>query len=230
VRNPLGWGVLAFAGRTCAGVSPLGDLAAKEFVFFVSKFPSGLALPIPSFFVQLLEGLGPQPLPVVSCFILQAAIVAYLRGMSVEVTLLPASSSSIRGKDDHQPREGGQRAEPWLHPMPPILWGGKRAMFWLHLFGFDGFGAASNAASRRQAGRGCSSTARVTVASCTGPHCSDAARGVVQDVVCRGGGSRVLGWYCPHHCRRTGARTSSHTLRWSPPPASHRCRGGRRRW
>jgi hypothetical protein len=97
-RNPLGWGVLAFVGRTCAGVSPLGNLAAKEFVFFVSKLPSGLALPIPSFSVQLLEGLGLQLLPAVSCFILQAAVVAYLRGMSVEATLLPASSSSIRGE------------------------------------------------------------------------------------------------------------------------------------
>ena len=97
-RNPHGWGVLASAGRTCAGASPLGDHTAEEFVFFVSKLPSGLALSIPSFFVQLLEGLGPQPLPVVSCFILQAAIVAYLRGMSVEATLLPASSTSIWGE------------------------------------------------------------------------------------------------------------------------------------
>jgi hypothetical protein len=70
VCNPLGWGVLAFAGRTCVGVSPLSDLATEDFVFIVSKLPSGLALPIPSFFVQLLEGLGLQSLPVVSCFIL----------------------------------------------------------------------------------------------------------------------------------------------------------------
>jgi hypothetical protein len=45
-RNPHGWGVLAFAG-----VSPLGDPTTEEFVFFVSKLPSGLVLPIPSFFV-----------------------------------------------------------------------------------------------------------------------------------------------------------------------------------
>jgi hypothetical protein len=57
-RNSLGWGVLAFAGRIHVGVSPHGDLAAGEFVFFVFKLPSGLALPIPSFFVLLLEGLG----------------------------------------------------------------------------------------------------------------------------------------------------------------------------
>ena len=67
-------------------------------MFFVSNLPSGLALPIPSFFVLLLEGLGLQPLHVTPCFILQAAIIAYLRGMSVEATLLPASSSSIRGE------------------------------------------------------------------------------------------------------------------------------------
>ena len=97
VRNPLGWSVLAFAGRICVGVSPHSDLAAGEFVFFVSKLPSGLALPIPSFFVLLLEGLGLQPLHVTPCFILQAAIIAYLRRMSVGATLLPASSSSIQG-------------------------------------------------------------------------------------------------------------------------------------
>jgi hypothetical protein len=123
VHNPLGWGVLAFVGRTCVGVSSLGDLAAEEFVFFVSKLPSGLALPIPSFLVQLLEGPGLQPLPVVSCFILQAAIVAYLRGMSVEAMLLPTSSSSVRGEDDYQPHGGGQWAEPWLHPSRPNSFG-----------------------------------------------------------------------------------------------------------
>jgi hypothetical protein len=52
-------------------------------------------------------------------------------------------------------------------------------------------------------GRGCSSTARATVAPCAGPphprclprrrpHCSNTVRGVVQGVVRRGGGSRVL--------------------------------------
>jgi hypothetical protein len=125
VRNSLRWGVLAFAGRTCVGVSPLDDPTVEEFMFFVSKLPSGLALPIPSFFEQLLEGLGLQPLPVASCFIFQAAIIAYLCGMSMEATLLPASSSSIlEGEDDYQPREGGQRVEPQLHLLcPPTLLG-----------------------------------------------------------------------------------------------------------
>jgi hypothetical protein len=58
VRNPLGWGVLAFARRIRVGVSPHDDLNVGEFVFFVSKLPSGLALPNPSFLVLLLEGLG----------------------------------------------------------------------------------------------------------------------------------------------------------------------------
>jgi hypothetical protein len=98
VCNPLGWGVLAFAGRIRVGASPHGDLAAGEFVFFVSKLPSGLGLPNPSFFVLLSEGLGLQSLHVTPCFILQASIIAYLRGMSLEATLLPASSSSIRGE------------------------------------------------------------------------------------------------------------------------------------
>jgi hypothetical protein len=95
VRNPLGWGVLAFAGRIRVSVSPHGDLAAGEFVF---KLPSGLGLPNPAFFVLLPEGLGLRPLHVTPCFILQPTIIAYLHGMSVEATLLPASSSSIRGE------------------------------------------------------------------------------------------------------------------------------------
>jgi hypothetical protein len=98
VRNLLGWGVPVFAGKICVGASPYDDLVAGELVFFVSNLPSGLALPIPSFFVLLLEGLSLQPLHVMPCFILQAAIIAYLRRMSVGATLLPASSSSIRGE------------------------------------------------------------------------------------------------------------------------------------
>jgi hypothetical protein len=96
VRNLLGWGVPAFAGRICVGASPHGNLTTGEFVFFVSNLPSRLALPISSFFVLLLEGLGLQPQHFAPCFILQAAIIAYLHRMSVGATLLSASSSSIR--------------------------------------------------------------------------------------------------------------------------------------
>jgi hypothetical protein len=55
VCNLLGWGAPAFAGRICVGASPHGDLDAGEFVFFVSNLPNGLALPILSFLVLLLE-------------------------------------------------------------------------------------------------------------------------------------------------------------------------------
>jgi hypothetical protein len=98
VRNLLGWGVSAFTGRIYVGASPHGDLIAREFVLFVSNLPSGLALPISSFFVLLLEELGLQSQHFTPCFILQAAIIAYLCRVSAGATLLPASSSSIRRK------------------------------------------------------------------------------------------------------------------------------------
>jgi hypothetical protein len=96
VRDLLRWGVPAFVGRICVGASPHGNLAAGEFVFFVSNLSSGLALSISSFFVLLLEELGLQPQHFTPCFILQTAIIAYLRKMSVGATLLPASSSNIQ--------------------------------------------------------------------------------------------------------------------------------------
>jgi hypothetical protein len=40
VRNLLGWGVPALAGRIRAGAVPLGDLAAGEFVLFTSTSPA----------------------------------------------------------------------------------------------------------------------------------------------------------------------------------------------
>jgi hypothetical protein len=137
-------------------------------------------------------------------------------------------------------------------PRGPQLFGGrKRVVLRLHFFGFDGFGAASNATSCGKAGRGCPSPARATVAPCTGsphprrplrhrPHCSDAAQGIVQDVVRRGGGDRVLGWSCPHPRTRKEsedlfARDEVATVvgkppvqRWPPLVASRRCRGRRR--
>jgi hypothetical protein len=96
----------------------------------------------------------------------------------------------------------------------------RRQLSRVWLLGLDGFGAAS----RRQMGRGYSSNTRATVAPCAGlshlcrslcnrPHCADATQGVVQDVVRRGGGGRVLGWSCPHPRRRTEARTFLHAVR-----------------
>jgi hypothetical protein len=45
VRNLLRWGALAFARRICAGATPLGDLAAEEFVLFVSNFSTSRPAP-----------------------------------------------------------------------------------------------------------------------------------------------------------------------------------------
>jgi hypothetical protein len=113
VRNLLGWGAPAFAGRIRVGASPLGDLAAGEFVLFVSNFPCGLALPISSFFVLLLEELGLQPQHFTPYFILQATVFAYLCEMFVgETLLLPA----FRQKGVVQrPSGGGKRAKLRLH-------------------------------------------------------------------------------------------------------------------
>jgi hypothetical protein len=78
VRNLLRWGAPAFAERIHAGATPLGDLAAEEFMLFVSNFSCGLALPISPFFLLLLEELGLQLQHLTPRSILQAAIFAHL--------------------------------------------------------------------------------------------------------------------------------------------------------
>jgi hypothetical protein len=120
-------------------------------------------------------------------------------------------------------------------------------------FGLDGFGAASDAASCRLAGawlsvhhtgdgRAMRGSATSMASPARRPHW-----GVIQDVVRRGSGGRVLGWSCPHSRGRTGARTPSCMLRQPPSTgaevgavigaevvaaageATH-CRGGCLRW
>ena len=113
VRNLLGWGVPAFAGRICVGASPLGNLAAGEFVLFVSSLARRLALSISSFFVLMLEELGLQPQHFTPRFILQETIFAYLCKMSVGATLLPPAFE--RKGVAHRPSGGGKRAELQLH-------------------------------------------------------------------------------------------------------------------
>jgi hypothetical protein len=113
VHNLLGWDAPVFAGRIRTGASPPDDLAAGEFVLFVSNLSCGLALPISSFFVLLLEGLGLQPQHLMSHFILQVANFAYLCEMSVGATLLPPAFG--RKGVVQQPSGGGKRAELRLH-------------------------------------------------------------------------------------------------------------------
>jgi hypothetical protein len=56
----LGWSAPAHTWRIRAGATPLGDLAAGEFVLFVSYLSCGLALPISPFFMLLLEDFDLQ--------------------------------------------------------------------------------------------------------------------------------------------------------------------------
>jgi hypothetical protein len=78
VCNLLGWSEPTFAGRIRVGATPLGDLAAGEFVFFISYLSCGLVLPIWPFFLLLLEELGLQHQHLTPHSILQAAI--FVRG------------------------------------------------------------------------------------------------------------------------------------------------------
>ena len=85
VRNLLGWGAPAFAGRIRVGASPHDDLVAGEFVLFVSYLSCGLALPISPFFLLLLEEFGLQLQHRTPHSILQAAIFVHLFEMFVGV-------------------------------------------------------------------------------------------------------------------------------------------------
>jgi hypothetical protein len=58
VRRLLSWSAPEHAWRIRAGATPLGDLAAGEFVLFVSYLSCRLALLISPFFMLLLEDFG----------------------------------------------------------------------------------------------------------------------------------------------------------------------------
>jgi hypothetical protein len=85
VRGLLGWSAPGLVGRIHASAAPLGDLAAGEFVLFVSYISCGLALPISPFFLLLLEEFGLQLQHLTPHSILQAAIFVHLCEMFVGV-------------------------------------------------------------------------------------------------------------------------------------------------
>jgi hypothetical protein len=85
VCNLLGWSALVHAGRIRAGATPLGDLATREFMLFVSYLSYGLVLPISPFFLLLLEEFGLQLQHLTPHSILQAAIFTHLFEMFVGV-------------------------------------------------------------------------------------------------------------------------------------------------
>jgi hypothetical protein len=85
VHHLLGWSAPVHAGRIRAGTTPLGDLAAGEFMLFVSYVSCGLALPISPFFWLLLEELELQLQHLTPHSILQATIFVHLYEMFVGV-------------------------------------------------------------------------------------------------------------------------------------------------
>jgi hypothetical protein len=86
VRGLLGWSAPAYAARIRAGAAPLGNLAFREFVLFISYVSCGLALPISPFFLLLLEEFGLQLQHLTPHSILQVAIFVHLCEMFVGVT------------------------------------------------------------------------------------------------------------------------------------------------
>jgi hypothetical protein len=119
VYRLLGWNAPVFAGRTCAGLSPFGDLSAEEFVFFVSKLPAGWSHRSHLSSCSYWRGLAPGLYPWCHVSLFRRPSSPTSAGCPwrrCSFSLLPPA---FEGKDDYQPRGGGQRAEPQLHPMRP---------------------------------------------------------------------------------------------------------------
>jgi hypothetical protein len=85
VRDLLGWSAPGLAERIRAGATPLGNLAAREFILFISYISCGLVLPISPFFMLLLEEFGLQLQHLTPHSVLQAAIFVHLYEMFVGV-------------------------------------------------------------------------------------------------------------------------------------------------
>jgi hypothetical protein len=146
----------------------------------------------------------------------------------------PGGSSPpvVTQNDDRQPCGREERAGPWPPPalsfkdVHHLCWGGGQAElvsclphglathFFLQHSGEKGVHQPYEGGELPPAawsGCGCPSTAWATVAPCAGrprpwpfPHCR-LHRGVGQDVVCRRGGVRVLGWSCSRSCGEDGS-------------------------
>jgi hypothetical protein len=170
VRNLLGWCVSAFTGRICVGASPHGNLHRQRVCVLRLQSPRRVGT---ADFVFLRAAAGGTWPP-------SSALHALLHSSGGHRRL---PLQDVRGGDAPSrfflQHSGGRMFTSFVKvdsglsygsiPRAPTPWGGKRAVLRLHLFGFDSFGAASNATSRRQAERGCPSTARATVATCVGP-------------------------------------------------------------
>jgi hypothetical protein len=133
VHNLLRWSASVLTGRIRAGATPLSDLAAREFMLFVSYLCCGLALPISPFFLLLLEEFGLQLQHLTPHSILQAAIFVHLCEMFVGVA--PCTSlfrhffvlvKSGKAKDLSVPTTSRQgQIRPWPASPPLAAQGGK---------------------------------------------------------------------------------------------------------
>jgi hypothetical protein len=85
VRRLLGWTSPELARRIRAGSLPLADLDVGEFVLFVAYASCGLALPISSFFLLLLEEYGLQLQHLTPQSILLVVIFAHFMEMFMGV-------------------------------------------------------------------------------------------------------------------------------------------------
>jgi hypothetical protein len=114
---------------------------------------------------EKLAGLRPPPYPQ-----LQGCSSSLLGWKASRVGAL---TSAWAGDPLLPPAFGGEGCSPALRRRRTSATRGRLAaghqLQHVWLLGPDGFGAASNAASRRQVGHGYPSTARATVASCAGP-------------------------------------------------------------
>jgi hypothetical protein len=174
VRNLLGWGASVFVGRICVGASTHGDLTAGGSCSLSPTSPAvwrcRFCLSSCCCWRSLASNLNTLH-PTSS---LRRPSSPTSAGCPWGRRSFPLLPPAFGGKDVHQPREGGQRAEQRLHPSRPQLFGGgKRAVLRLHLFGFNGLFAYG---------------AYVEVATAAGL----AAEDVVQDVVRHGDGGRAL--------------------------------------
>jgi hypothetical protein len=118
VHNLPGWSAPVFAGRIHAGATPLGDLAAGEFVLFVSYLSCKLALSISPFLLLLLEELevlvkgitGESFVP--ESLVLPQSIPALCDNLGLRTTILAMlptldeSGVAVRQTDGRNPHRG----------------------------------------------------------------------------------------------------------------------------
>jgi hypothetical protein len=124
VYRLLGWNVPVFAGRTCAAISLLStNFPPKSLCSLFPNSPAGWFYRSHLFLCGCWRGLASSLYPWRSASSFRRPSSPTSAGFPWRRRSFPLLPSAFRGKDDHQPREGGRRAEPRLHPSRPQLFG-----------------------------------------------------------------------------------------------------------